>query len=320
MNLLALPVERRQGLAPSWLEAIESNGDQKITQAIALLREFEWPTMGLIDGLCWNDAFADPEAFWNGVCGWSDETLLERLLNGDLTADEIRDARQGGKPFPVAAEQLSFFSQGTQKGLEVLWNEPRRYRDAFEILLRACQTPDFDRHVRQLKDLAEGSIQVLKGWVASEGPIETAKRLRHKPSGGPGGYSQFTFVLSQFLSHRQIESWGNGHYLLSLSLGQLDLWGGDNPSADLAEIWKVLADPTRLDILRRICCSSSYGKELASELGLTSATVSRHLDQLKQIGVIVEAKADSSNVKSVSFSPAGLENHWKRLRSYLGIL
>jgi DNA-binding transcriptional ArsR family regulator len=41
---------------------------------------------------------------------------------------------------------------------------------------------------------------------------------------------------------------------------------------------KVLADQTRLDILRFLTTSESYGQEIAQQFGITTATVSYHMD------------------------------------------
>lgn len=51
---------------------------------------------------------------------------------------------------------------------------------------------------------------------------------------------------------------------------------------------KVIAEPTRLEILHRLLTTPSYGKELADHLDRSTATISHHMEQLKLAGLVIE--------------------------------
>ncbi len=102
-----------------------------------------------------------------------------------------------------------------------------------------------------------------------------------------------------------------------LQEGGIALTGPTEVGNELAEFLKVLGDKTRMDILRLLCCGPSYGKEIAASLHLTTATVSRHLDQLKAAGVVREDRADANNVKRLRYVPESLESQIERLKAYL---
>ncbi|KGR82614.1 hypothetical protein CD32_17260 [Lysinibacillus odysseyi 34hs-1 = NBRC 100172] len=53
---------------------------------------------------------------------------------------------------------------------------------------------------------------------------------------------------------------------------------------------KALADPNRLLILRLLSVKKEYGAKLAEYIGLTTATISHHLDILKKAGLVKEEK------------------------------
>ena len=63
-----------------------------------------------------------------------------------------------------------------------------------------------------------------------------------------------------------------------------------NQLADVASLFQVLADPTRLRILGAIADQPLTGRELADRLGLSAATISHHMHRLEQRGLVVAHK------------------------------
>lgn len=61
-------------------------------------------------------------------------------------------------------------------------------------------------------------------------------------------------------------------------------------STQLAKQLKVMADPTRLQLLSMISIQKEYGARLAEFLGITTATVSHHIETLKKASLIKEEK------------------------------
>ena len=57
------------------------------------------------------------------------------------------------------------------------------------------------------------------------------------------------------------------------------------------ELLKLLADETRLEILRRLMREDSYVEKLAGELGLTPATVCYHLKKLESAGLVSTSRS-----------------------------
>jgi ArsR family transcriptional regulator len=58
----------------------------------------------------------------------------------------------------------------------------------------------------------------------------------------------------------------------------------------VADIFKALANPTRLRILKILCSKNRNVIEIAEELGLTQSSVSQHLKILENAGVIKKNK------------------------------
>lgn len=61
-----------------------------------------------------------------------------------------------------------------------------------------------------------------------------------------------------------------------------------DPIPEIVEFFKALADPARLRIVGLLAEESRCGRELASELHLSPATVTHHLRGLKKVGLVLE--------------------------------
>ena len=71
----------------------------------------------------------------------------------------------------------------------------------------------------------------------------------------------------------------------------------------LAKQLKVIADPTRLQLLSMISLQKEYGVRLAEFLGITTATVSHHIEMLKKAGLIKEEKIGAIKYFSTDKEP-----------------
>lgn len=54
----------------------------------------------------------------------------------------------------------------------------------------------------------------------------------------------------------------------------------------ICNILKIISDRSKFEILRRISNTSAYGQELANEMNLTTATISRHMSTLQDYGLV----------------------------------
>lgn len=80
----------------------------------------------------------------------------------------------------------------------------------------------------------------------------------------------------------------------------------------LATILKALAHPARIAILQHIIkANSCICNDLVGELGLAQATISQHLKELKNIGII------KGNIEGTSVCYCIDEQSWKQIKSEL---
>jgi predicted transcriptional regulator len=82
---------------------------------------------------------------------------------------------------------------------------------------------------------------------------------------------------------------------------------------ELATLMKALAHPARIAILQRIMIANTcICGDLVGELGLAQATISQHLKELKNAGLI------QGTIEGVSVCYCINPENWKLLQEYLG--
>ena len=69
----------------------------------------------------------------------------------------------------------------------------------------------------------------------------------------------------------------------------------DGGGSDIARFARAIADPTRQELMRRLCCCWLCVGDLVQELGVTQPTVSHHLAVLRESG-LVRARRDGKQV------------------------
>lgn len=127
--------------------------------------------------------------------------------------------------------------------------------------------------------------QLFSENMTDRHPLSYAQELMSKPFWNIADYEEYEFVIIYYLSpyrlrlssaHRMIYV----HSLIRLNSHKEDV------HLSLAEQHKLLSDANRLKILQMLYMKPMYGKQIADATGLTTATVSHHLEVLKQHGLI----------------------------------
>lgn len=317
LNLCAGRAPAREGFEAAWIPAQSAALPSSAREDLRRLEGFAWPAMSLIDFLHDAPDWQNPAAFADHVRRLPLEQFLARLFNEELSPGEL--AEFCGRPRAVAQvlDRLGFFSQGRLSALEALFADPEGHRQRLTSLVEAADTAVFRQGWAAWDGPMRALEEDLKSRLRQKDPWTVARELRGKPLLDPGRYRQVRFLASHLMAwpmmlserHTQIVFyfWDQGRHL-----------SGSSPQAkELGAILKVLADPTRLEILRMIRYSPSYGKELAERLGLTQATVSRHLDQLKAGGFLEETREEGQNIKLLSLKAEMLETLTSQFRLFL---
>jgi len=93
------------------------------------------------------------------------------------------------------------------------------------------------------------------------------------------------------------------------------IWDDKTYLEKIQKQMKLVADPTRMSILKLIYSNPMFGKELAEALSLTTATVSHHLEQMRLEGLIHVER--NKNTKYYSTNQRNLHTLMKEVNKYI---
>lgn len=155
------------------------------------------------------------------------------------------------------------------------------------ILLDIDVHPVFNR---MLDDLVASRqydqvIDTFKLGMKDRHPLSYAQELMGKPFWNIADYRTYEFTISYFLSPYRLRLMNGDKMIYVHSLIRKNSENALDPTL-LSERLKIIGDVTRLKIIKMLHMKPMYGKEIAEKLGLTTATVSHHLDALRQQGLI----------------------------------
>ncbi|MDD2283076.1 MAG: metalloregulator ArsR/SmtB family transcription factor, partial [Eubacteriales bacterium] len=124
--------------------------------------------------------------------------------------------------------------------------------------------------------------------------LEFSQQLMGKTFRNRGPYVSFIFAPSLFLPYRVLRLFGRDQ-ILFISIRDETL----QDDAMLQQL-KAIADSTRFKIISLLGESPLRGLDIAEALSLAPSTVSHHMEQLKQAGLINEEQVKNSKYYSLS--------------------
>lgn len=237
--------------------------------------------------------FNDMALFLDEISGLSDESYLFYIFGGEVPQQQIAEALlHPDTTADLGVNAASMFGDKPDF-MKVMFTEIKPIRASIQLLLQEISTSAvFREHLSTKQGLYEAAMQEAQAFGLE--PLHLAQKLMEKTFRRVSNYQTFYFIPSYFLTPRHIRIFDNltciviyGCY--SAPSNTLER------SQELEKQLKALSDRNRIMILRILHQHKEYGARLANTLDLTTATISHHLEILKQAGLIVEEKV--GNIK-----------------------
>jgi DNA-binding transcriptional ArsR family regulator len=167
------------------------------------------------------------------------------------------------------------------------------YREKIsQLLLHIANSNAFQYGVSENKETIEKSLANMKTLQMK--PLNLAQYVMGKTFKRTSLYKMYYFIPSYFFTPHRIRIFNQDICIV--------IYGCADPISDTRETsaeleikLKALSDRNRLLMLRMLSGKREYGARLAEYLGITTATVSHHLEILKKAGFIKEEKV--GNIK-----------------------
>lgn len=281
--------ERHKRFDPVLSKGLESKLSERSRQTVNILSTQNWPGMSHLEFSLTLEEFSEPDVFRERLLAMDIEEFLFINFNHETPKEKLAAIRKNPALFNDFYDNLSWIAGGDKKTIEYVLFRAEEYREDLAVLLDDLNTDLFWDKFNELKPAYESALAMVEEKLERDHPFEVMVEIRgaymeKKP------YARHLFIPSYFLHHDNIICTVDDTIALMFNINW-SLRSGAEPK-DFVEIFKALSDPTRVEILRQIIHKPVYGKVLSSRLGITGATVSRHLAILRQADIVEEERRD----------------------------
>jgi DNA-binding transcriptional ArsR family regulator len=145
----------------------------------------------------------------------------------------------------------------------------------------------------------------LHDQLSQLSPLDVAQNELAKRFIRLSEYQEYHFIVSPFATRAM--RFFNDDKLLTFTGPNIEK--SIRNEADAVKLLKILADDTRMSILKILAKEKLYGKQIAERLGKTSATISHHLETLHKAGLIRQEKQQQT--KYYSFHSKALDSRFR---------
>ena len=174
------------------------------------------------------------------------------------------------------------------------------------LILNKVVKSGFDKKLLQSQEKMLEGIDYIKSHIGKDSIDSILEKISGRPRKFFAGFREYNIIPSYFVSPRFIRVF-TGDKLYVVFDCRVTRDKTQAMLNELSTILKVIDDKSRLEILNILVNSKSYGKAIADVVGISTPTVSHHLDILKQAGFVKEEKirnikyfyADKEKLKKV---------------------
>ncbi|TGA96602.1 ArsR family transcriptional regulator [Sporolactobacillus shoreae] len=187
-----------------------------------------------------------------------------------------------------------------------------KYRESFaQIILEIAHSRSFHTQLDAAQKILSRAMNDVRSMAM--GPLNLAQFVMGKNFRRISDYKLYNFIPCYFIGTRRLRVFSKDVCIVIYGCAS-PLTDRQKQSRDLEKQLKALADHNRLTLLSHLSHQELYGARLAEYLGLTTATVSHHLEVLRKAGFVIEKK--SGTIKYFCVNHEALDSFMKKLKLF----
>lgn len=259
-----------------------------------ILTSFYFKGSEILEFMLVGDNYNDIEAYKKLVYDMEDAEFFHRLFGGHMDIDRIKAALKYDKELNELYKENSYICT-SYLALKSLVLNRKLFLDQLFSCMQSLQTEEFAKEYMKSIDLAYNEFDYINNGLSVLEPLEFSQKLMGKTFRSRGPFNSFTFVPSGFINRRAIRFFEKQQILF------YSLHRRQTTDRDILKVLKVISDDKRLQIIEVLSNSESImGKDLAEKVGLSKATISHHIEQLRGIGFVNEERIKNSKYYSIN--------------------
>jgi len=248
------------------------------------------------------------------IKGYDRANFIYTFMGEELPLDLIQELCEDNKA-------LRRFLSGKEKSLgnsiellERLFYDTETLRNDMLGLLKDLDCNQFDSLIKAQSGYYGRLEEEVRGALQGKNYLDFSQEFYGKKFLRIYDFKDYLFVPSYFLRPNKMRFFNFSTQIIIYSADDESL-KKQEMGDKISNVLKVVSDRTRLEIMRELSYGPGYGKTLAEKLGLTGSTISHHLDQLKETGLVTEERI--KNIKYFTVNQRELEKALAELNEYL---
>jgi len=288
-----------------WAEELLSHFSSEELKALDTLKLFPAGGMNMLNLILESEELISINRFIDYI---EQLDLLEfyyLLFNEDIDRARIQKAFTDKKERYRIQEKIKWIVEENE--LMLFFENPQRIKSNTVLTYRTVMNHDFQTKLDRCKEKMEAGIQYVEGFSGKDSIESMLEKISGRPRKLFTGYKEYNIIPSYFVSPQRCIRIFSGDRIYVVFDCRVTRDKREALLEELSNILKVIDDKSRMEILRLLVNNKSYGKALSDLVGISTPTVSHHLDILKQGGFVKEEKirnikyfyADKEKLKKV---------------------
>lgn len=273
----------------------------------------EWDFMELLNFILPCPYFNDMKQFLHKVSTLSNGEYIYHLLSEFIPMEQINQLLDNPSSINDLDANILWETTKKRNFMISLFSNIEQIRTKTSMLLLEIAESNTLRKVESehMQIIEESMIEVK---TLKMQPLNLAQYVMGKTFRRTSLYKMYIFIPSYYFTPHRMRIFNSDICIV--------VYGCATPLSDSRETGKeleiklkALSDQNRLLILNLLSGKKEYGAKLAEYLGITTATVSHHLEILKKTGFVTEEKV--GNIKYFSCNKTFTEDFFHSLQHFI---
>jgi DNA-binding transcriptional ArsR family regulator len=262
---------------------------------IDLLSGLRFPGAEFFGFFQYEGIYNDFDRFIEKISSHSGMDFIYLAFDRDIPRDRIERVKNGEEGLSEFISELCcHLWKGNKEIVKALIFDTENYKvKLLNLAKEIYYDKEFGRITDGLSNAYRQSAEDINQRLMKISPLELAREIKGKKVSAEQSFNRYIFFPSYFMNEFNITAWDceKGVFMLFYNIKTSDKVDVEEIDR-LLSILKSLSDRTRLQILQSLKNTPSYGKKLAEELKLSTASISRQLEQLRSMNLITEERSD----------------------------
>lgn len=263
-----------------------STDSQKMLKVLAGLR---LQGLELFEFIIKERAFDDVGLLIQRMKKYDEVNFIYTLLGEVLDHNQVQEVMSSKQNLKKLEEEKPNLVNGNIKSFELLFYNTHKFKADVINLIKEMNNSTLLNKLDSLKADYDKLSEKVSSKLKDKAPMDVTHEIMERQFKRILDFKEFYFIPCYFISPHKIRVYCNDAQMVVFALEQAED-SIEQVGDKVSQVFKIISDRTRLEILRAIAKEPTYGKLLAERLNLTTATISHHVEVLKSEDLITEKR------------------------------